>query len=179
MRLAVIALPILALTALGGCATSAQSAPSSPGPVSAVAAAAGGESTQLLRWTGSLKPTTQRSGNLGMADQARAFGNVSLTRSADSPNRTDVQLTITTPGSAANTTVPWAVLPGRCGSGSVPLVSIEQFGPIDIAGNSRGQINASIALTLPETGTYHVNVYWSGGSQLSDVMTCGNLSRSN
>ncbi len=34
-----------------------------------------------------------------------------------------------------------------------------------------------MSLTLPEDGTFHVNVYWQG-SQLSDVMTCANLKKS-
>jgi len=160
-------LSALAAILLGGCAGQGGGGGSLPSP--------SGEGT--LRWSGSLKPTTQRKGDLGMADQARAFGTVMLTRSASDPERTDVRITISTPASAAGNFLPWAMLPGRCGSGAVPLMSLEQFGQIDVGTNSRGELRTSLALPLPESGTYHANVYWPRGSQLSDVMTCANLER--
>ena len=130
-----------------------------------------------VRWTASLKPTGQRTGNLAAADKARAYGQVNLTTSVDDPNRTDVNLTVDVPSSAVNSLLPWAMLPGRCGSGDVPIMAIQRFQPIEVGGNGRGQLSSSLAMTLPEAGSYHINVYWPGGSQLSDVMTCGNMSR--
>lgn len=167
MTLPNVARMAAALAVLGACAQN-------PAPGGAAATSPDG----ALRWTGSLKPTTQRKGDLGMADQARAFGTVTLLRPADSPDRTDVRLTLSAPGAAAGNLLPWAMLPGRCGSGAVPLMSLEQFGQVDVASNGRADFKINLALTLPESGTYHVNVYWPRGSQLSDVMTCANLTRS-
>lgn len=130
-----------------------------------------------VRWAGRLNPTTQRTGAVAQADQARAFGNVTLMTSATNENRTDVRITVSVPSNASNSLLAWAVLPGRCGSGDMPLTSIDVFPPIEVGGNARGELTATIPLTLPETGTYHVNVYWPGGNQLADVMTCGNLRR--
>lgn len=173
MRLSSSLLAGVALAVTGGCA-------GGPKPANSPLAATGpeaGDSDAQLRWTASFRPTTQRPGGLGAADQARAFGTITLSGPPESPNRTEVRLSVSTPNSVSGTSLPWAILPGRCGSGAVPLISIEQFGPIEIGNNSRGQLNTSLALPLPRTGSYHVNIYWPGGSQLSDVMTCGNLTR--
>lgn len=76
-----------------------------------------------------------------------------------------------------STSLNWAVLTGRCGSGSLPILGVEQFPVIDVGTNGRGQLNGEMALALPASGAFHLNVYWSGGRQLNDVMTCANLRR--
>lgn len=159
----------LAVAALAGCAST-----QSPDDIDASSL---GPSDGRVRWSGRLNPTTQRTGALTQADQARAFGNVTLITSASDANRTDVRITVSVPASASNSLLGWAVLPGRCGSGDMPLTSMDVFPPVEVGGNARGELAVTIPLTLPATGTYHVNVYWPGGNQLADVMTCGNLRR--
>jgi hypothetical protein len=46
---------------------------------------------------------------------------------------------------------------------------------IVVSGNGRGTVEDDIAFTLPESGSYHVNVFRSGGTQLTDVLTCANI----
>jgi hypothetical protein len=69
------------------------------------------------------------------------------------------------------------VLPGRCGTGSLPLLGFEQFPPLDVTSSGRGQMEVDISIPLPQSGTYHVNVYY-GGTELNNVLTCANLRRS-
>jgi hypothetical protein len=58
------------------------------------------------------------------------------------------------------------------------LVPVERFPLIEVSTNGRGELTNEMALTLPSTGNYHLNVYWpGGGQQLNDVMTCANLHR--
>ncbi|HEY0970160.1 MAG TPA: hypothetical protein VGE02_04175 [Gemmatimonadales bacterium] len=160
----------LAAFALTGCASTQNSGDADDASLSVASGP--------TAWTGRLNPTTQRTGGLAGADQARAFGTVTLSPARSNENRTDVRLAVSVPSSANNTSLPWAVLPGRCGTGSIPLASLDLFPPIEIGSNSRGELTTSIALTLPSSGTYHVNVYWpGGGSDLSTVLTCGNLRR--
>ena len=114
----------------------------------------------------------QRSGGLGPTGQNKAFGNVTL--STKGTGRTAISIALSTPlsGSAA---LNWGVLPGRCGSGTLPIVGIERFPAIDVGNNGRGQLDTEMALDLPTDGAYHVNIYWGAGQQISDVMTCANL----
>ena len=123
-------------------------------------------------WSGSLQPMQQQSGGLGPTGQNKAFGSVRL--SSRGPARTAISITVSTPLSNA-ASLNWAVLPGRCGTGSLPLVAIERFPLIEVGNNGRGQLDGEMALELPQSGAYHVNVYWASGQQLSDVMTCANL----
>jgi len=125
-----------------------------------------------VRWSGSLQPTQQRTGQIAPTGQSKAFGNVML--ASKGPERTSVSISLSTP-LQNSTSLNWALLPGRCGSGAMPLVGIERFPVIEVGTNGRGQLNGEMSLGLPATGTYHVNVYWGTGQQLSDVMTCANL----
>jgi len=116
----------------------------------------------------------QQSGGLGPTGQNKAFGTVRL--ASRGAQRTAISLTVSTPLSSS-ASLNWAVLPGRCGTGALPLVGIERFPVIEIGNNGRGQLDAEMSLELPANGTYHVNIYWATGQQLSDVMTCANLRR--
>lgn len=147
-----------------------------PAPVPPANASAGPSidlNTHPVRWSGNLQPTTARSGGLEPQLQTKAFGTVSLTASGPRLDRTKVNLTVSAPVNES-AILRWAVLPGRCGSGNMPLAAVEQFPPIEVGRNGRGQVDAEIPVALPATGALHVNVYWRG-QQLSDVMTCANL----
>lgn len=116
----------------------------------------------------------QQTGGLGPTGQNKAFGTVTL--SSKGSERTVVSISVSTP-LQNSTALPWAILPGRCGTGSLPLAGLERFQLIDVSANGRGQLSTEMALALPESGTFHVNIYWGTGQQLSDVMTCANLRR--
>ena len=55
---------------------------------------------------------------------------------------------------------------------------MERFPALDVGNNGRGQLDTEMALELPTSGAYHLNIYWETGQQLSDVMTCANLKQS-
>jgi hypothetical protein len=116
----------------------------------------------------------QRTGSYTGGGQARAFGTVSLTVAESSPNRTRAQITLDAP--TQNRNLPWAILPGQCGSSSLPLIGFDQFPQIEVGNTGKGQVDSELALTLPTSGTYHLNVYWQGQT-LDQVMTCANLRR--
>lgn len=129
-----------------------------------------------LRWSGNLQFVQQRTGAVAPTGQSKAYGTVTLDMSARDRNRTRVQLLVNLP-TAATTQLTWALVPGRCGSGGLPVMAIDQFPVLDVNNNGRGQLDVEIPLTLPPSGSYHVNVY-RGGHQLNDVLTCANLRRS-
>jgi hypothetical protein len=146
-----------------GCASSSSTADDAAAP-----AASG--------WSGSFQPTQQRTGKLAPTRLQQAGGTVRLRQSARDPQRTSVALTVSTQLQDP-TSLRWAVLPGRCGTGSLPLLGFEQFPPLDVTSSGRGQMEVDIATPLPQSGTYHVNVYF-GGTELENVLTCANLRRS-
>lgn len=170
MRIRLLCLPA-SLIGLAGCASSKPVADSAAG----VPTASVSTSTGPVTWTGSLQPIQQASGSLGPTGQNKAFGTVTL--SSKGTTRTAISITVSTPLTNA-ASLNWAVLSGRCGSGSLPLVGIERFPLIEVGNNGRGQLETDMALELPQSGSYHVNIYWGTGQQLSDVMTCANLRRS-
>ncbi|HET9012555.1 MAG TPA: hypothetical protein VFN38_12110, partial [Gemmatimonadaceae bacterium] len=125
-------------------------------------------------WSGSLQPTQQRSGALVVTGQNRVFGSVRLwAKRSGNLDRMHVTLTVAVPTASA-TSLRWAVLPERCGSGDLPLIGFEQFPLIEVSTNGRGQVEADLPLVLAPNSVYHVNVY-SGGQQLENVLTCANL----
>jgi hypothetical protein len=129
----------------------------------------------VAAWSGSFTATQERSGRLTPTVTRQASGTVRLRRSERDATRTSVSLVVTTSIQEA-AALRWAVLPGRCGSASIPLLGHEQFPPLEMGSAGRGQIEIDLPMELPQSGNYHVNVY-SGGRELEHVVTCANLRR--
>lgn len=128
-----------------------------------------------VRWSGNLQPMQQQTGGLGPTGQNKTFGTVTLTSIGTDRTAFRISLSTSLQNSAS---LNWSVLPGQCGSGTMSLVPVERFPVIEVSTNGRGDLSSEMALTLPTSGTYHLNVYWpGGGQQLNDVMTCANLHR--
>lgn len=125
-------------------------------------------------WSGSLQPTQQRSGALVVTGQTKAYGTVRLVPVENTDNqRMRASVTVSLPISAS-TSVRWAILPGLCGSGDLPVIGFEQFPLVEVSNNGRGQLDTELPIQLTGGSSYHVNVYY-GGQQLDNVVTCGNL----
>lgn len=152
---------LLTAVALGGCASS-QAAEETGEVVPAGA----------VQFDGAFRPIQQSDGRLGMATQQRVFGSVRVLF-RESSGRSLVSLTITT-NLQQTELLAWAVVPGRCGSGGIPVLPSSQFPALEISNTGRGEIRPTeIQLALP-MGSYHVNVY-RGGETLSNVIACANL----
>lgn len=130
---------------------------------------------ESVRWSGTLQPREQRTGGLGPTGQNKTFGNVTLM--SKGAERISIEISLSTPLQGA-TSLSWALVPGRCGSSALPVAQVGRFPVIEVGNNGRGQLSAEMALDLPASGAFHVNIYWPGGQQqANDVMTCGNLRR--
>lgn len=171
MRFSTLAVAGLAGLALGGCAS--RSAESAVGTGVSPDAAEG----SAVRWTGSFAPTQQRTGEFAGTDRARTYGNATLSMSPRDRTRSVARLSFTVPSTVMNQSLRWAVLPGRCGSGAVPVMATNLFPPIEVGGNGRAEITTELPLAVPTSGSFHINVYWPGGDQLENVLTCTNLRR--
>lgn len=145
---------------------------------SVAAAQSSGASTEQkkIRWSGNFTPVQVRSSNVAMRALSRIYGTVSLTSADDSRERTRVRLNFTSQTGGNSFTVQWALVPGRCGSGGLPPIPIDNFPIIEVGSDGRAQLDTELSLSLPESGEYHVNVY-NGGQELSNVITCANLKK--
>ena len=166
---------LLFYTAAGALASACASAPPAtttsspaPSPTPREAQSSGGGG-----WTGSFQPKQERTGVVAPTKLQKATGTVRLRQSAQDVQRTNVSLVVSL-NVQEPTQLRWALLPGRCGAGSLPLLGYEQFPVLEIGSSGRGQLDVDLPLAVPETGSYHVNVY-SGGTQLEDVVTCATL----
>lgn len=150
-------------------------------PCTAKSAAAqnAGSSTaeKRARLSGSFTPTQVRSSNVAMRTQSRIYGQAEMIEipEANSP-RSRVRITFTSQSGGTSYIAQWALLEGRCGTGSLPVIAIDNFPTIEVGSNGRAQLDTEIALGVPTTGEYHINVY-VGGQQLDNVITCANLKR--
>lgn len=129
------------------------------------------------RWTGTLNPTQGRTGAAVTTTRQRAYGTVELTVAPNRQTNTHVRLTVSVPVEPGLNNLGWAVHPGNCGSGNPPVIAPGMFPTMVLSANGRGTIDDDVPFQLPDTGNYHVNVFRGGGSQLNDVITCGELRR--
>jgi hypothetical protein len=94
---------------------------------------------------------------------------------ASSP-RSRVRISFTSQSGGTSCIAQCAPLEGRCGTGSLPVIAIDNFPNIEVGSNGRAQLDTEIALGDSPAGEYHINVY-VGGQQLESVITCANLKR--
>lgn len=132
---------------------------------------------EAKRWTGTLNPTQGRTGAAVTTTRQKAYGTVELRVTPNRPTVSNVQLSVSVPVEPGLTNLGWAIHPGNCGSGNPPVMAPGAFPTIVLSANGRGTVNDDIAFTVPDFGSYHVNVFRGNGTQLNDVITCGNLRR--
>jgi hypothetical protein len=149
-----------ALLIAGACSRSASSANRELAPA-------------LTQWTGTFQATQQQNGNVAQRGRNNATGSVTLVSSGRNSLHAKLSLAVEAPTQAY---LRWALVPGRCGADALPVVAVGLFPEIAM-GNGRGHVEGEVAAPLPESGSYHVNVYWTAGRDEADVMTCANLRR--
>ena len=161
----------IASTAVFACATTT--------PVNSSSEPRSEQTTDALgatnRWTGRLNPTQSYRGAAVATERQMAYGNVELYVSPNHPNLTHVRLTVSVPLEPGLDNLGWAIHPGNCGSGNPPVMAPGVFPIMVLSANGRGSIDSDIPFVLPESGSYHVNVFRGGGTQLTDVITCADL----
>ena len=169
-------LPIAALVS-SACASKASNPSATSSAPAALATEAAGKS-----WSGNFQQQQQRSSGVGPAGVNRAHGSVRLSPKPGDDSRTKVQINVTVVDNAG-ATMSWGIFPGRCGSGSglgLPLSPPSSLPSLEANRSGAATLNTDIALKMPSSGTYHVNVFWkTSTSDLSDVATCANLRAEN
>jgi hypothetical protein len=162
-------------TAIAGCA-SAPATGSAPKPE----AGRGVSGYPIVqRWIATLNPTQSYNASATSTQRQNAYGRVELTVNPNTPTLTDVRLVVSVPTQPGLDVVGWGLSQGRCGSGNPPVLAPSAFPAIQLSPNGRGNADAELPFVIPETGTYHVNVFRGTGTQLTNVITCGELRREN
>jgi hypothetical protein len=154
---------LLALPLLAACA-------SAPKPAATAAPAV----TGAIQYEGQFRPIQQNDGRLGMNTTQRIFGSVQVIF-RESSGKSSIRLSLTTNANASEV-LSWAIVPGRCGNGAIPVLPAAQFPPLELSNNGSGEVNAAeMQVALPPSA-YHVNVY-RGGETLANVIACANLNQ--
>ena len=166
-------IPAGVLTALDGCAT----APPVSSPSQSPAEQTLTVYPTIKRWTGTFKPTRSYNAAAVANKRQNASGRVELTVSPSSAPLTRVTLNVSLPDESGLDFAGWGLSEGRCRSGNPPVLAPEIFPPIQLKTSGQGSVAANIPFTIPETGSYHINVFRGSGTQLTDVITCADLRR--
>ncbi len=159
----------LAAVATVACASRATRAPAPEQPAQTGSAA-------VFKWSGSFQPPRRPTSGQEQGAQVRASGTAQLTPSSE-PKRTRVRITVSAQLDNG-VALPWGVYPGRCGSGSgltLPLVVAQSLPSLDTQ-NGTAELDSEIALAMPGTGAFHLNVFWPRrANELAGVLACADL----
>jgi hypothetical protein len=127
----------------------------------------------VMSWSGNISAVLESNSDLRQSSRGNGYGTAQMTR-GENASTTRVNITYSS-GGTTDRYLNWAVLPGRCGSGSVPLLPISNFPELQVGGDGRAQVNALLPFELPLRGDYHINIYHERQQTLDQVVACGNL----
>ena len=159
--LSALVLGVIACTKTPAVETAAS--PSSSGSASAV----------VLSWSGNISAVQESNSDLRQSSRGNGYGNAQLTP-GDSPSSTRISVNYTSAGTS-DRYLNWAVLPGRCGAGSLPLLPISNFPELTVGGDGRAQVTVVLPFEFPMRGDFHINIYHERQQTLDQVVACGNL----
>jgi hypothetical protein len=149
-----------------GCA---QSAPATGAISPAAAVAISGRA----RWTTSLRSMGESHIDAPVdSARNRSFGSAVWTPGAN-PALSRVDLNFAYGG--ADRDLSWAILYGRCGSASLPVISKSNFPELDVRGGGIAKVSVSLALEFPTSGSYHIEVYKDRTSENDSIVACGDM----
>lgn len=85
------------------------------------------------------------------------------------------EVTVEIKGDAAGIVRPWHVHVGSCAKGGGVFGGGRSYTPISVDEKGGGSSKAVLAVALPDTGSFHVNVHESSAN-MSKIVACGDLS---
>ena len=110
------------------------------------------------------------SGTVMGKDGSKIHGTATMKEGKNNTTKIAVKLTGDTP----STTRPWHVHSGSCTKAGSPLGGGAPYSPM--VGNAKGsaQAKATLAMPLPDTGSYYVNIHESSAN-MGKIVACGDL----
>jgi hypothetical protein len=131
-----------------------------------------GVATQGGRWSANIQSVTQNTGAVAQTSRDRSYGSATWTLGAG-PSLTNMNLVFTYTGSERS--LAWAILPGSCGNPALPVVPMSNFPELNIGGGGRAQVTTSLPISLPTSGSYHIDIYRDRRGGTESLVACGNL----
>ncbi|MEP7002208.1 MAG: hypothetical protein ABI969_17095 [bacterium] len=114
-------------------------------------------------WTATLAtPST-------LAGAVQLHGTASWTRDGND-SKVVVSISNATPGGQH----PWHIHSGRCGNNGPIVGNAGAYKPLAVNGDGNAHENASLAVALPYTDDYYVNVH-AAADNMGTIVACGNL----
>jgi hypothetical protein len=123
-------------------------------------------------WTASIKSVTESHFNVADSTRDRSYGSAQWSR-GDRPTLSRVNLAFSYGGTERE--LSWAILFGSCGTASLPLIPISNFPELEVGGGGHAQVDATLSLELPTSGTYHIDIYRDRRGGAESLVGCGNL----
>lgn len=127
----------------------------------------------VATWSGNITAVLENNSDLRQSSRGNGYGNVQLTR-GDAAHSTRVNVQYSSSGTS-DRYLNWAILPGRCGSGTLPVMPITNFPELTVGGDGRSQASVELPFEMPTRGDYHINIYHERQQTLDQVVACGNL----
>jgi superoxide dismutase, Cu-Zn family len=104
-------------------------------------------------------------------DGAKITGDATMKATADGKG-TDVMVMLA--GDAAGVTRPWHVHTGSCTKAGGVFGGGKAYSRITIDASGNGMSTATLAVAVPDTGSYYVNIHESTGN-MGKIVACGDL----
>jgi hypothetical protein len=118
------------------------------------------------RWNATLATPPELAG----ATQVKGTGWMAAAEGDPTKTEASVSISNAAPGGVH----PWHVHIGRCGADQGILGSPQAYEPLKVSDEGRAEETAVLALPLPVSGQYFVNVHASAGN-MKAIVACGNL----
>ncbi|HYW30827.1 MAG TPA: hypothetical protein VE869_04915 [Gemmatimonas sp.] len=111
------------------------------------------------------------SGTIAGKNGAKITGSAMMMATADGAG-TDVMITLK--GETASVTRPWHVHAGSCMKSAGVLGGARSYTLITVDDKGNGSSKATLAIAVPDTGSFHVNIHESPAN-MSNIVACGDL----
>ena len=131
-------------------------------------------SDAAVSWSGNISSVQESNSDVRQSGRGNGYGNAQMTP-GDSRSSTRIIVNYSTGGGSSDRYLNWAILPGRCGAGSLPLLPISNFPELTVSGDGHAQVNVVLPFEFPIRGDFHINIYHERQQTLDQVVACGNL----
>jgi hypothetical protein len=118
------------------------------------------------RWNGTLSSPPELAG----VSAIRGQGWMGADPKEQGQTRAHVEISNAVPGGRH----PWHVHRGQCGADQGIYGAADAYKPLRVEGDGRAQEDAVLAVALPRSGSFFINVHASA-SNMSRIIACGNL----
>jgi len=113
------------------------------------------------------------SGKISGTEGSKLTGDVSMKATADGKG---TEVSVMLMGDANGATRPWHIHVGSCAKGGSVFGAAKAYTPLTTAGGGHAMTSATLAVAVPDTGSYYVNIHESAGN-MGKIVACGDLSK--